>query len=82
MYPAQSAASFIEDLIVMDVCALEGGPKRPGGIAVDLAFRQMICWATVLTDSASNWEICILRKRGCPCLRPSKSLCKRQNVRV
>ena len=36
VYPAQSAAVFIKNLIVMDVCPLECSPKRPEGVAVDL----------------------------------------------
>ena len=28
---------------------------------------QIVCWTTALTDSASNFETGILRKRGCPC---------------
>ena len=37
MNPAQSAAAFIKDLIVVDVGSLECSTKRPEGVAVDLA---------------------------------------------
>lgn len=37
VYPAQSAAAFIKDLIAMDAGPLECSAKRPEGVAADLA---------------------------------------------
>ena len=37
MYPAQSAAVFVKDLIVMGVGSFECSVKRPESVAVDLA---------------------------------------------
>ena len=37
VYPAQSTAVFIKDLIVMSIGFFERGMKRPESIAVDLA---------------------------------------------
>ena len=37
MYPAQSAAVLIKDLIMVDIPLTQRGAERPEGIAVDLA---------------------------------------------
>lgn len=37
VYPAQSSASFIKDLIVVDIGPLKCNTKRPEGVVVDLA---------------------------------------------
>ena len=37
VYPAQSAAVFVKDLIVMGVGSFECSVKRPEGVAVDFA---------------------------------------------
>ncbi len=39
MYPAQSAAAFIKDLKVMNVCSPERSPKRLESIAMDLVSK-------------------------------------------